>query len=309
METMRNAMKNFIEHLEGQDLSSLTIQGYSSDISHFIQWFTESNGDGQGTESITPLDMKEYKQYLLVTKRRKASTINRQLSAISMWMQWALEQGLISIDPMRSIKRVESSTNVIRWLDKKEQFALQRAIEKDLQVSKLRYPKRWLTHRRDASLTLFLLNTGLRLNECTELTLGDVTLAARKGSVLVQNGKGSKQRVVPLNNEARKAIEEWLKVRPAGSDHLWTTVEAGEQTKLTGRTVQRMLARYAQEAGLESLTPHMLRHTFAKNLVMNDVGLEEVATLLGHANLNTTRTYITPSARDLEESVNKLDQY
>jgi integrase/recombinase XerC len=204
---------------------------------------------------------------------------------------------------------VESSTNVIRWLDKKEQFALQRAIEKDLQVSKLRYPKRWLTHRRDASLTVFLLNTGLRLNECTELTLADVTLSTRKGSVLVQNGKGSKQRVVPLNNEARKAIEEWLKVRRAGGEHLWTTVEAGEQTKLTGRTVQRMLARYAQEAGLENLTPHMLRHTFAKNLVMNDVGLEEVATLLGHANLNTTRTYITPSARDLEESVNKLDQY
>jgi site-specific recombinase XerD len=306
---MRNAMKKFIEHLEEQDLSSLTIQGYSSDISHFVQWFAETNGDAQGMESITPLDMKEYKQYLLVAKRRKASTINRQLSAISMWMQWAMEEGLIRIDPMRSIKRVESSTNVIRWLDKKEQFALQRAIEKDLQVSKLRYPKRWLTHRRDASLTLFLLNTGLRLNECTNLTLADVTLSARKGSVLVQNGKGSKQRIVPLNNEARKAVEEWLKVRPEGSEHLWTTVEAVRQTKLTGRTVQRMLARYAQEAGLENLTPHMLRHSFAKNLVMNDVGLEEVAALLGHANLNTTRTYITPSAKDLEASVSKLDEY
>jgi len=108
---MQNAMKKFIEHLEGQDLSSLTIQGYSSDIHHFVDWFTESNGEGQGMESITPLDMKEYKQYLLVTKRRKASTINRQLSAISMWMQWALEQGLIRIDPTRRTRPIQKSVS------------------------------------------------------------------------------------------------------------------------------------------------------------------------------------------------------
>lgn len=56
---MQNAMKKFIEHLEGQDPSSLTIQGYSSDISHFVQWFAERKGEGQGMERITPLDMKE----------------------------------------------------------------------------------------------------------------------------------------------------------------------------------------------------------------------------------------------------------
>jgi integrase/recombinase XerC len=305
---MIDAMKEFIQYLESQDLSALTVKGYSSDIGHFVRWFVETNGEMQGIESITPTDMKEYKQYLLVKKHCKASTINRQLSALSMWMQWALEQGLIRIDPMYKIKRMENSSNAIRWLDRKEQFALQRAIEKDLQVSKLRYPKRWLTRRRDASMTLFLLNTGLRLNECVNLTLEDVKLSARKGSVLVQNGKGSKQRIIPLNTEARKAVEEWLKVRPQRGEHLWIAVEMDDGGRLTGRTVQRMLARYAREAGLETLTPHMLRHCFAKNLVNNQVGLEEVAALLGHTNLNTTRIYITPSAKDLEEAVSKLDE-
>ena len=85
----------------------------------------------------------------------------------------------------------------------------------------------------------------------------------------------------------------------------WVGVE-GESERLSGRAIQRILQRYAQEAGLEALTPHICRHTFAKNLVNQDVGLEKIGTLLGHANLNTTRLYITPDERDLEDAVEKL---
>ena len=80
-----------------------------------------------------------------------------------------------------------------------------------------------------------------------------------------------------------------------------------EAEGLSGRAVQRILQRYAQLAGLELLTPHVCRHTFAKNLVNQDVGIEKVAMLLGHANLNTTRLYITPDEHDLESAVEKLN--
>jgi len=72
------------------------------------------------------------------------------------------------------------------------------------------------------------------------------------------------------------------------------------------RSVQRALVRLGQAAGLTRLTPHVLRHTFAKNLVDSKVGLEKVAALLGHSNLNTTRIYVTPNQRDLEQAVEKL---
>ncbi|MCX6064940.1 MAG: tyrosine-type recombinase/integrase, partial [Chloroflexi bacterium] len=111
---------------------------------------------------------------------------------------------------------------------------------------------------------------------------------------------------VPLNAEARKALQEWLSVRPqTEGDFMWVAVES-ESSGLSGRAVQRILQRYAQEAGLEVLTPHICRHTFAKNLINQEVGLEKVGTLLGHANLNTTRGYITPDERDLEFAVEKL---
>lgn len=297
----------FEAYLHQQDCSILTVRGYLADLEHFALWFSQTNAEALSPERLTPTDVKAYKQYLLVVERRKASTVNRRLAALSAYARWALTTGQIHSDPTLHVKSVKQVANAPKWLDKQEQFALQRAIERDLQLSKLRYPKRWVTHRRDASLTLFLLNTGLRLGELIAMRLGDVQISERKGSLLVQNGKGGKQRAIPLNAEARKALQQWLDIRPTtDSDFVWTGVE-GTSADLSGRAIQRVLQRYAQEAGLEELTPHTCRHTFAKNLVNQGVGLEKVAALLGHANLNTTRMYITPDARDLELAVEKLN--
>jgi len=299
-------MKSFENYLADQDCAALTIQGYLADLAHFSRWFEQTSGEALNPQNLTPTDVKEYKQYLLSVERRKASTVNRRLAALSAYARWARETGQIQSDPTENVKSVQQVTSAPKWLDKREQFALQRAMERDLQLSKLRYPKRWLTRRRDVSLTLFLLHTGLRLSELTALRLGDVQVSERKGSVLVQNGKGGKQRTVPLNAEARKAIQEWLDVRPTTlSDSIWVAVES-ESEVLSGRAIQRVLQRYAQDAGLEELTPHICRHTFAKNLVNSGVGLEKVASLLGHSNLNTTRIYITPDERDLELAVEAL---
>lgn len=301
-----NVFPNFQTYLEQQNFSPLTRRGYLMDLGHFSRWFQQTNREDLAPARLTPTDVKAYKQHLLTVERRKASTVNRHLAALSAYAKWGLETGQIQSDPTLNVKSVKQVASAPKWLDKNEQYALQRAIERDLQLSKLRYPKRWITRRRDASLTLFLLNTGLRLSELTDMRLGEVQLSERKGNLRVQNGKGEKQRDVPLNAEARKAFQEWLAVRPqTGNDLVWVAVE-GEHEGLSGRAVQRILQRYAQEAGLQELTPHVARHTFAKNLINNRVGLEKVAALLGHSNLNTTRLYITPDERDLELAVEAL---
>jgi integrase/recombinase XerC len=83
-------------------------------------------------------------------------------------------------------------------------------------------------------------------------------------------------------------------------------VETEAEGPLHQRSLQRIVTRYGEDAGLENLTPHMLRHTFAKNLVDQGIGLEKVAALLGHSSLNTTRIYVTPSQKDLENAVETL---
>ncbi len=194
-------------------------------------------------------------------------------------------------------------------MTKAQQKALYRAMDTEKQVAELRYDKRKVTRARDVSLVCFLLNTGLRVNELTSLQLADVQLLERKGEVMVRNGKGNKQRMVPLNRNARQAVQEWLAVRPeVDVPYLWVAVEYGQMSALGARSVQYIVKRLGQTAGIHDLTPHMLRHTFAKNLVDTGQNLAVVAALLGHANLNTTRFYVLPNTQDMEKSVKTLEE-
>ena len=151
---------------------------------------------------------------------------------------------------------------------------------------------------------ILLLNTGLRVGELCALRLSDVQMSERKGKVIVRSGKGGKQRIVPLNRQARQMLSQWLLHRPpVDTDALFV---GQRNNAVSARSVQRAVGRLAQLAGLEDVTPHILRHTFAKSLINQGVSIEKVAALLGHSDLNTTRIYITPGERDLEEAVGML---
>lgn len=291
-------------YLQNEDRSDLTIKVYVADVEAFSSWFEKQNQEVLELARVTPSDLRSYRQYLQETLRHKASTVNRKLASLASWLHWAVETEQITSNPMEKVKYISRVRQVPKWLDKNQQYALQRAMEKDLQLAKLRYPKRWLTRRRDVSLVTFMLHTGLRLSETAALTLDDIKISDRSGEVLVRQGKGNKERVVPLKADTREALREWLKVRPQSADnHLWLTTEVEENDRLTPRAFQRILKRYGQDAGIANLTPHVLRHTFAKNLADKKVGVEIIARLLGHNNLSTTQIYIQPGQTDLQKAM------
>lgn len=133
-----------------------------------------------------------------------------------------------------------------------------------------------------------------------------MTLRERSGSVIVRAaaGKGTKEREVPLNLSARKALQSWLDVRPDnGTAYVFTSRAGG---RLEPRAIHRRVACYAKRAGIEDMTPHTLRHTCGKSLVDEGVSLDRVADILGHADLNTTRIYTRPSKSDLAREVEKI---
>jgi integrase/recombinase XerC len=297
----------FRNYLLNHDRSEATVKGYLADLRGFETWFEQTNGEELGPQGVTPTDVREYRQYLVMVQQHKANTVNRRLAALSAFMTWAKITGQVDTNPTEFVRGVPQVSGGPHYLDRREQFALQRALEKDLQIARLRYPKRWVSRQRDGSMVTFLLHTGLRLNEALKLRIGDLEISERKGTVIVRQGKGGKQRIVPLNGDARKAVQDWLAVRPQdGSDFIWIAVENEQAGSLSGRSVQRVMHRIGQDAGLKRLTPHVLRHTFGKNLVDSGVGLEKVAALLGHSSLNTTRIYIVPNQQDLEKAVEKL---
>jgi integrase/recombinase XerC len=299
--------------LEAQDRSPRTVSAYISDLSHFAQWFAQTNGQPPTPEAITPTDVREYRQWMIITQGMAPATINRRIAALRAYTAWARSAGLIAGNPTNGIKLVAEQRSPPRWLDRRQQAALNRALERMLEHAELKArlaeledrptPPELIWTRRDVALVQLMLNTGLRVEEVATLNVQVIELRERSGRVTVM-GKGNKQRVVPLNAEARATLSAWLEVRPETESAALFIGRRGE--RLGTRAVQRVVARQRSPAGLENLTPHVLRHTFAKNLVDADVGLEQVADLLGHSRLETTRIYTRPGRRDLERAVEAI---
>ncbi len=302
---------DFLAWLEANDRSSSTIRAYALALCDFAAWFAQSTGEDLSPERITPLDVREYRQYLIAVRRLAPATVNTHLAAIRTYARWARNQGLIEQNPTNGIRGMRTTPTPPRWLTRQEQYMLLRVVREEVQLGDLRargdpaHPGA-IWPRRDQALIVLLLNTGLRLSEAAALELDDVSIRERSGTVRVREGKGRKARTVPLNRDARVALQEWLDVRRHLDDTTPSLFLSQKGGLLTERAIGFRVAALARKAGLENVSPHTLRHTFAKNLVDADVGLEKVASLLGHESLETTRIYIAPSEADLQEATERV---
>jgi site-specific recombinase XerD len=148
-----------------------------------------------------------------------------------------------------------------------------------------------------------LLGTGVRISELAALKISDLEISDRKGSVhVLGKGRGGKFREIPLDNNTRQALENYLKEREEdGSELLFL----GQRGPISEPGVNYLIAKYVYQARLENCTAHTLRHTFAKNLIDTGTSLDQVAALLGHESLDTTKIYTRPSKEDLERAVRR----
>lgn len=284
-------LDRFGDHLMATGKSSHTIEAYTRDVRLFSEWFDQTNGRDLTPGRITPIDVREYRRYLLTVKNYRPATVNRKLSSISAFCEWARDTDLISANPADGISQVDEVRPAPKWLDKNEQYALLRAVQEK-------------GKKRDIALITLMFNTGLRVSEVSKLRLDDVEISPRKGSVTVRGGKGEKFRSVPLNIDTRKAIQAYLSENPLeGDNHLFVSQRGGP---LQPSGIYYLVNRYAYDARLDEVTPHTLRHTFGKNLIDAGVSLDRAAQLLGHESVDTTRIYTTPSEQDLQREVEKI---
>ena len=283
----------FLKDLERQETSPQTRRAYQLDLLHFAAWFARTVGEGFSPEAVTPTDVRDYRSYLINVDKRRPATVNRRLAALRRFFQWAKALGLAKELPTENVKGVASSPRAPHWLEKRDVDRLIGTVERH-------------GNTRDLAIVLTLRHTGIRVSELCSLMLGDVETSERKGTLTVRSGKGSKFRILPLNVDARQAITAYLKVRPTVSaDHLFI----GQRGQgISSRAVELLVTKYGRLAGLEDVTPHTLRHSFGKHALDAGADLVSVSALLGHQRLETTAIYTTPSQRDLEKVVEKLEQ-
>lgn len=299
-------LDEFQAYLLAEDRSPVTIAGYLGDVRLFARWLEDHEGDAFTPDTLTNEAVRGYKQHLL-EQAAKPKTINRRLAALAAYAHWLDQAGYVrnARNPVQGVKAVKETALAPRWLDRKQRAALLRAVDKEVEDAMHRYPRLRVMYLRDAAIVKLILYTGLRVGEIIQLRTSDLFLDERKGSVIVRDGKGTKRREVPLNAKVRKALIDYLQVRPEVENNL---LFIGQQNEgVQSKTVQRAVSRFADPIGFRDVTPHTLRHTFAKSLIDSGVSLDKVATLLGHCNLNTTRIYTTPGVGDLEDATLYLE--
>ena len=266
-------LEAFKRYLHSEDISTNTISAYFSDVTHFMNWYIQSFQEFD-IDVVTPTDIREYREYLQERVPPIApSTINRRLAALRRFFTWAREQQLTAKQPTERIRNVESTLHGPKSLNRKQWNRLQRSVEQAKGNQGI----------RDRCIVLLLYHTGLRAGELAAVRLDDLTLGDRSGLLSVRRGKGNKARRVPLNAEARVAIRDYLLVRPVGEvQHLFV----GQRDEpLSAHAIYDVVIKYSRLAGLEEVTPHTLRHTFARTLVAAGTPISDVADLLGHSSL------------------------
>jgi integrase/recombinase XerD len=223
----------------------------------------------------------------------KASSLARRLSAVRQLYRFLYAEGKRTDDPAAVLEGPKRA----RTLPKVLSIAQVDALLKQAYASATN-DKQPAAHRLRAARLLCLLEvvyaTGLRVSELVALP---GSAARRDQRMLVVRGKGGKERIVPLNNQAKRAMAGYLELRAAtagrNAQSKWLFPSFGEQGHLTRQHFARELKTLGQACGIEParLSPHVLRHAFASHLLHNGADLRVVQTLLGHADISTTQIY------------------
>jgi len=220
----------------------------------------------------------------------KASSLARRLSAVRQLYRFLYAEGKRSDDPAAVLEGPKRGRALPKVLSIAEVDALLAQARNDMEDGEAPPAKR-LRAARLLCLLEVVYATGLRVSELVALP---ASAAKRDQRMLVVRGKGGKERLVPLNQAAKRAMADYLKLRGEdGHDSKWLFPSFGETGHLTRQHFARELKTLGAACGIAParLSPHVLRHAFASHLLHNGADLRVVQTLLGHADISTTQIY------------------
>lgn len=293
---LSEAKRQFLEYLEIERGRSIkTIENYDHYLSVFLTFAKIENPDKLTEELVREFRLWLNRQPGTKVGSRveplKRRTQNYYLIALRAYLKFLRRRGIESLNP----ERIELAKVPERSLDLITPTELKRLLmSPDLTTS---------IGLRDRAIFELFFSTGLRLSELCALSIDDVDLTRDEFSV---RGKGDKVRVVFLSDEAKRTIAAYLSKRRDMADALFIqygkNAKAAKDLRLSPRAVQRMFKGCAAKAGItRKVTPHVLRHSFATDLLSNGADLRSVQALLGHANIATTQIYTHVTDKHLRD--------
>ncbi len=306
MYSLSDLKNDFLQYLEiEKGRSALTVRNYDHYLTRFLE-FVKTDSPSDVTETM----MREYRVYLnrllarKVKKGQAAETLDKKtqnyhLIALRAFLKYARKRGVKSYDP----ERIELAKTTQRELDL--------VTDKELQALFAVPNVTTVAGLRDRSILELLFSTGLRVSELcsldrdTDFSLGEISV----------RGKGGKVRVVFVSEDARVAVKNYLQMRTDIDEAMFidhsrralSRMKKEESVRLTPRSVERVINAYAEKAGIaKKCTPHVLRHSFATDLLYNGADLRTVQMMLGHTSIATTQIYTNVTNKFLREQFEKF---
>lgn len=275
--------------------SSHTLRAYGDDVGRFVVFLHGHLGETVNERSLAKLSPADIRAF--ITTRRSqglgAKGVQRALASVRSFFRYLARENILENAAARSVRTPRIRRSLPRPLSENDaRRAIEQAGTHDVD---------WLAARDVALLTL-LYGAGLRISEALSLRRGDVPLP----SSLTILGKGGKERVVPLLNAIREAIDAYEKRIPFAGNKGSSLFLSRRGKAMSAREAQLLMEKLRGALGLsERATPHAMRHSFATHLLSNGGDLRSVQELLGHASLSTTQTYTQIDTRKLMEVYEK----
>jgi site-specific recombinase XerD len=285
MMLFQKAKTDFLEYLEiEQNRSQKTIENYDHYLTRLI--------DFAGDIEIKDIDLELIRKWRLwlnrlgtnTTDELKKNTQNYHLIALRGFLKYCAKRDIPALQPEK-IELAKAQRKQVVFLDVDELERLFSQPKTDTIVG-----------LRDRAILELLFSSGLRVSELVGLNKNDVNLKRKEFMV---RGKGQKDRPIFISESAANWVQQYLDKRTDNSVPLFIRYSGSKQVnisgnyyRLTARSVQRMVSRYALMAGItKKVTPHVLRHSFATDLLMNGADLRAIQAMLGHSNIATTQIY------------------
>jgi len=289
MPPLKQLHTDFLEDLEiGQGRSPKTVANYD----HYLKRFYQKQ-EITAVSDITADQVREFRRHLNETFKVSPATQNYHLIALRQLLKYLARRDITALAPAK-IGLAKLGEREIDVLYPEEIDSLLAAPPQLLAAQPEVDQYQQLASLRDHAILHTLFATGLRISELTSLNRDDIRSDSNEISV---RGKGKKVRVVFLSPDAQQTINKYLEARRDTDAALFLRHKKGsvgpaDNLRLTPRSIQRLIKKYAATAGLtKKITPHTLRHTFATDLLSNGADVRQVQQLLGHASITTTQAY------------------
>lgn len=291
---MQQELYNFLELLLSEKGASInTEKAYQRDIEQFLQ--------AEKITDVTQITSKNISNFisLLASKNFATKTQARKLSAIREFCKFLLSENIIQHNPSANIENPKLNKPLPKFLNETEMDALIDTAKKHQDIH----------FRRLTTMLILMYHCGLRVSELVSLPLNAINTSKKQITIL---GKGAKERIIPISEAAIEEIEDYLTYRDLFSNNknnkwMFPSLSAKEE-HISRDSFYKQLKKLAAMAGISPsrVSPHVLRHSFATQLLRHQVNLRSLQKMLGHESINTTQIYTHIIDDELLKTIQKL---